>query len=46
MVLTLESVDEMLKCDSSDVIERNCSRWNKTVPEILNPISVQIARNL
>ena len=46
VVLTLESVDEMLKCDSSDVIERNCSRWNKTVPEILNPISVQIARNL
>ena len=34
VVLTLQSVDEMLVCDSSDVIEHKCSRWSKTVPEI------------
>ena len=28
VVLTLQSVDEMLKCDSSDVIEHKCSRWD------------------
>ena len=46
MVITLQSVDEMLKCDSSsDVIEHKCSRWNETVPEILCAavISVQLA---
>ena len=35
VVLTLQSVDEMLNCASSDVIEHKCSCWNKTVPEIL-----------
>ena len=36
VVLNLQSVDEMLKCDSSsDVIENKCSRWDETVPEIL-----------
>ena len=35
MVLTLQSVDEMLKSNISDVIECKCSRWNETVPEIL-----------
>ena len=35
MVTTLQSVHEMLMCDSSDVIERKCSRWDETVSEII-----------
>ena len=35
MVLTLQSVHEMLMCDSSDVIERKCSRWDETNSEII-----------
>ena len=35
MVLTLQSVHEMLMCDSSDVIERKYSRWDETVSEII-----------
>ena len=35
VVLTLQSVDEMLKSNISDVIECKCSRCNETVPDIL-----------